>query len=91
MEHPIEKAPMRVIHTMHSIEPLTITEEHPVFALKDIGKAYNFNEIKKRLDNHSIAPDWIDAKDLQTRDFIAYPNCRFEVVGQPLHFRVLYI
>ena len=82
---------MRVIHTMHSIEPLTITEEHPVFALKDIGKAYNFNEIKKRLDNHSIAPDWIDAKDLQTRDFIAYPNCRFEVVGQPLHFRVLYI
>ena len=78
LEHPIEKAPMRVIHTMHSIEPLTITEEHPVFALKDIGKAYNFNEIKKRLDNHSIAPDWIDAKDLQTRDFIAYPIPQYQ-------------
>lgn len=78
LEHPIEKASMRVIHTMHSIEPLTITEEHPVFALKDIGKAYNFNEIKKRLDNHSIAPDWIDAKDLQTRDFIAYPIPQYQ-------------
>ena len=78
LEHPIEKASMRVIHTMHSIEPITITEEHPVFALKDIGKAYNFNEIKKRLDNHTIAPDWIDVKDLQTRDFIAYPIPQYQ-------------
>ena len=38
---------------MHSIEPLKITDEHPVFILKE-QKGANYNVIKNRLNKNII-------------------------------------
>ena len=61
------------ISTLQSVEDLTITPEHPLFVLKDLGKAYNYQEIKKRISNGKNIPSWVEAKDAKERDFIAYP------------------
>lgn len=66
------------IKTMHSVESLKITPEHPIFVLKDMGKAYNFSCIKERLERGFIAPDWVEAKDVKSRDFIGFPIPKYE-------------
>lgn len=77
LEHPYD-GPILKIHTMHSIEPLTITPEHPIFALKDLGKGYNYTLIKNRLNTGQVHAEWLDAKDLSSRDFICFPIPNYE-------------
>jgi ribonucleoside-diphosphate reductase alpha subunit len=72
LEHPYEGT-MFNISTMHSIEPLVITPEHPIYLLKDLGQAYDLTETKKRIKNGQNVPNWTDAKEINVRDFIAYP------------------
>jgi ribonucleotide reductase alpha subunit len=47
------------IDTMHSITPLQITPEHPVYVARGIDTPLEF--------------DWVDAKDLTTEDWVAFP------------------
>ena len=70
--------PMLKLHTMHSVEPLTITPEHPVYALRDLGKAYNYTLTKNRIANGMNVPAWIDASELRERDFIGFPIPTYE-------------
>ena len=65
--------PLLHMKTLHSVDTLKITPEHPLFVLKDLGKAYNFTETKKRIESGLNTPDWVDAKDVQARDFIGFP------------------
>jgi len=65
--------PLLHMKTLHSVDSLKITPEHPLFVLKDLGKAYNFTETKKRIENGLNTPDWVEAKNVQPRDFIGFP------------------
>lgn len=60
------------IHTTHSIEPLTITEEHPVFVLKNQKKGLNYKTIHNRLKNKLITPTWEESKNITEDDLIIY-------------------
>ena len=60
------------IHNMHSIEPLRVTEEHPLLVLRNQKKGVNYETIKKRLENGTIRPEWLEAKELSEDDFLVY-------------------
>jgi len=66
------------IETMHSIKPLLITPEHPVYSLTGQQKGLNFNVIKNRLDKGISKPEWVDVKDLTTNDMLVYPIPQYE-------------
>jgi hypothetical protein len=66
------------INTLHSYKPLTITPEHPVFALRNQKKGLNYSIIKKRLENSTIFPEWVDAKDLTLNDMLIYTIPKYE-------------
>jgi ribonucleoside-diphosphate reductase alpha chain len=61
------------IDTMHSLYPLRITPEHPVFVLRGQQKGLNYKVIKNRLDKKIANFEWVDAKDLSTTDMMIYP------------------
>jgi ribonucleoside-diphosphate reductase alpha subunit len=61
------------IETMHSIHPLTITPEHPVFVLRGQKKGLNYKVIKNRLKKNICVLEWIDAKDIDIDDMVVYP------------------
>jgi ribonucleoside-diphosphate reductase alpha chain len=76
LEHPYN-GDILSIETMHSIEPLNITDEHPIFVLKS-QKGANYNVIKNRLTRNSIQPIWDEAKNLTDKDFVIYNIPKFE-------------
>ena len=79
LEHPYE-GEVYNIQTMHSIEPLTITPEHPVFVLSGQKKGLNYSLIRQRLDNDTRGQllEWKDVKDLTTDDMLAYAVPNYE-------------
>ena len=77
LEHPYNDK-ILTIKTLHSIEPLVITPEHPVFILRDLGKGYNYTHTKERISNGRNVPGWVDAKDVSVRDFIGFPIPKYE-------------
>lgn len=60
------------IKTMHSIDNLKITPEHPIFVLRNQSKGINYNVIKNRLDKKMIDFEWIESKYLNLDDMIVY-------------------
>ena len=78
LEHSYEGSMLRY-KTLHSIRPVTITPEHPVYVLKDLGKPYNYQMTKDRIDNGLNVPQWLEAKHLSPRDFVGYPVPTYEV------------
>jgi len=76
LEHPYRGRVIE-IETVHSIKPLTITTEHPVYCLKG-QKEVNYSIIKKRIDNGLVKPDWIDAGELTESDMLVYPIPTYE-------------
>jgi len=60
------------ICSMHSLHPLCITPEHPVFALCGQQKGLNYKVIKNRLDKKICEIEWVDAKDLTQDDMLVY-------------------
>jgi hypothetical protein len=75
LEHPYE-GDILSIETMHSIDNLIITPEHPIYVLQNQIKGLNYSVIKNRLDKKLINFEWIEAKDLDLNDMIVYsiPN-----------------
>jgi len=71
LEHPYE-GQIYNIETMHCIDNLKITPEHPIFVLKNQQKEIDYNVIKNRLDNNLISFEWIEAKDLNCDDLLIY-------------------
>ena len=77
LEHPYNGKVLQ-IQTAHSIEPLTITPEHPVYCLQGQTKGTNYTIIKNRIDNGLAKPDWVDAGELTENDMLVYPIPTFE-------------
>jgi len=66
------------IDTMHSIFPLQITPEHPIYVLKGQPKGQNFKVIKNRLNKKICEFEWADAKDLTNDDMLVYSIPKYE-------------
>jgi ribonucleoside-diphosphate reductase alpha subunit len=75
LEHPYE-GQIYSIETMHSIDNLRITPEHPVYALVGQSRGLNYSVIENRLNKNITKFEWIDAKDLTNDDMLVYkiPN-----------------
>ena len=76
LEHPYE-GEVYDIYTMHSIEPLTITDEHPVLSLRDQNNA-NYSLIKQRIKNNTIQNEWTEAKNIRKGDFLVFTIPSYE-------------
>ena len=77
LEHPYD-GDIYNIETMHSINPLKITGEHPILCLSDQTKGLNYNVIKNRIDKKIISPDWKDVKDLTLNDMFVYSIPKYQ-------------
>jgi len=66
------------IETMHSLNPLQITPEHPIYVLRGQQKGLNYKVIKNRLEKKICDFEWTDAKELDTNDMFVYPIPKFE-------------
>ena len=77
LEHPYEGKILN-IETIHSLDKLTITPEHPIYALKGQTKGTNYSVIKNRLDKNLIKEDWIEAGKLTADDMVIYPIPTYE-------------
>ena len=75
LEHPYE-GDVLIIKTMHSIDDLIITPEHPIYVLKNQTKGLKYSLIKNRLDKKIVDFEWVEATDLDLNDMIVYsiPN-----------------
>ena len=69
------------IETMHSIDNLKITPEHPVYALVGQSRGLNYSVIENRLNKNISKFEWIDAKDLTNDDMLVYkiPNYSVDI------------
>ena len=66
------------IETMHTIFPLLITPEHPVYVLPGQPKGLNYSLIKNSLEKNITNFAWIEAKELTTSDMIVYSIPKYE-------------
>ena len=71
LEHPYE-GEIYNIETMHCIDNLKITPEHPIFVLRNQSKGINYNVIKNRIDKNLIDFEWIEARNIDLNDMIVY-------------------
>jgi ribonucleotide reductase alpha subunit len=71
LEHPYEGEILH-IETMHSIDNLVITPEHPIYVLKNQTKGLNYNLIKNRIDKKIIDFEWVESKELDLNDMLVY-------------------
>jgi ribonucleoside-diphosphate reductase alpha subunit len=80
LEHPYE-GQIYNIETMHSIDNLRITPEHPVYALVGQSRGLNYSVIENRLNKNISKFEWIDAKDLKDDDMLIYkiPNYNADI------------
>jgi ribonucleoside-diphosphate reductase alpha subunit len=80
LEHPYE-GQIYNIETMHSIDNLRITPEHPVYALVGQSHGLNYSVIENRLNKNISKFEWIDAKDLKDDDMLIYkiPNYNVDI------------
>ena len=70
--------PMLNIQVKNAVYPVRVTPEHQVFALKSQAKGLNFDVIRNRLDKNITKPEFNDAKDLLTGDFLVFPIPQYE-------------
>uniref|UniRef100_A0A6C0H923 ribonucleoside-diphosphate reductase n=1 Tax=viral metagenome TaxID=1070528 RepID=A0A6C0H923_9ZZZZ len=61
------------IESMHSIFPLRITPEHPIYVLKNQPKGLNYSLIKNRIQKNICKFEWVDAKDVNNTDWLIFP------------------
>jgi ribonucleotide reductase alpha subunit len=71
LEHPYE-GEIYNIETMHCVDNLKITPEHPIFVLRNHKKELNYNTIENILNKNIISFEWIESKELTTDDMLVY-------------------
>jgi len=71
LEHPYE-GKIYNIETMHCLDNLKITSEHPIFVLQNQKKDITYDLIKNRLDKKIISFTWVEAKELTYDDMLVY-------------------
>tara|TARA_R110001599_G_scaffold328594_1_gene542158 strand:+ start:122 stop:3724 length:3603 start_codon:yes stop_codon:yes gene_type:complete len=77
LEHPYD-GEMLSIKTTHSLDPLQITENHPIYVLANQQKTLNYKTIINRLNKNIANLEWKDAKDLTCDDMLVYPIPTYE-------------
>ena len=61
------------IDIMHSLFPLIVTDNHPIYTLKNQNRGLNFNTIINRINKKFIEPEYVDAKNITFNDLIGIP------------------
>ena len=72
LEHPYQ-GEIYKIKTQHSIDDLIITNEHPIYVLKNQKKGTNYSTIKNRIEKKLIDFEWEEVKEITEDDMIAFP------------------
>jgi ribonucleoside-diphosphate reductase alpha subunit len=80
LEHPYE-GEIYNIETMHSIDDLKITPEHPIYVLRNQLKGLNYKIIENRLNKKITSFEWVEAKELTNDDLLIYriPEYNFDI------------
>jgi ribonucleoside-diphosphate reductase alpha subunit len=73
---------VKVIRPMHSLEPVTVTSEHDIYAITAQAKMLNYNVIRNRLEKNIISPEFVSAGSLKEGDFVGFPIPK-EIVDFP--------
>jgi ribonucleotide reductase alpha subunit len=79
LDYPEYKGDLHTIDVKHSLFPLKLTDMHPLWVIKN--KKYvqtYFNDIIADLDKGLIAPDFIEAKNVDKNDFVGFPIPKWE-------------
>ena len=84
LEHPYE-GDIYNIETMHCIDNLKITPEHPIYVLKNQRKGLNYNLIKNRLNKKISSFEWTEAKELSCDDMLVYKIPDYSVDNNTLN------
>ena len=90
LEHPYNGTVYN-INTMHCIDSLKVTGEHPVFVLSNQKKGVNYDVIKNRLDKKLIKMEWKEVKDLNEDDMMIYSIPKYEKDDSSLSEKDCYI
>lgn len=72
LEHPYEGELLN-IQTLHSMVPLQITPEHPVWAIQGQKKGLNYSLIENRLKKNHALMEWVEAKELDEDSMVGFP------------------
>ena len=70
--------PVIKLNIKHSIDSIYVTPEHNVLALTGQAKMLNHSIITNRLNKKLREVDWVDVKDLQEGDFLAFKIPSYE-------------
>ena len=79
LDYPEYKGDLHTIDVKHSLFPLKLTDMHPLWVIKN--KKYvqtYFNDIIADLDKGLIAPDFVEAKNVDRNDFVGFPIPKWE-------------
>ena len=71
LEHPYE-GNIYEIYSTHSLNPLTITGEHPVLCLSGQKKGTNYDYIKNRLDHNHLQFTYKEVNELTCDDMLVF-------------------
>ena len=77
LEHPYEGI-MYEVETMHSIDKLKITDEHPILVVPNQKKGLNSDVIRNRLDKKLVNMEFKEVKNLEDDDMIVYSIPKYE-------------
>jgi ribonucleotide reductase alpha subunit len=70
--------PIKRLTIKHSLESINVTPEHNVLALKGQALMLNHSVIRNRLSKKLAQVDWVDIKDLEVNDFLAFTIPTYE-------------
>ncbi len=66
-----QEGPMVAIDIKHTIEPLRVTDAHPLWAISGIPMEQSIQRSIDWLNKGKVAPQWVDAGKLQQGDYVA--------------------
>ena len=61
----------------HTFRPLSLTDMHPLWCIKNV-EGTDFYHLLNLLDKKLIEPDFIEAKNIDTNDYIGFPIPKYE-------------
>lgn len=61
----------------HTFRPLSLTDMHPLWCIKNVEGADCYH-LRNLLDKKLIEPDFIEAKNIDTNDYIGFPIPKYE-------------
>lgn len=66
-----QKDSMVAIKIKHSLEPLTVTAGHPIFAIKGVANEQSIERTLRQIEVGKHVAEWVDAGNLEKGDYVA--------------------